>query len=100
MLAISILINVLWLPLIVLCSALAGYIFRSQQILKAKKQVSSLEREMLNNHAEILTLQQEIVKLQSKNSTPKSLVVNMKEVPASEENVEKNAELGVRKKVN
>ena len=100
MLAISFVISVLWLPVVVLISALMGFIFRAYQIDKYKKQISSLEREMLNSHAEILTLQQELVKLQTKNPNSKSLVVSMKETPASEEEKEMMTEQANRKKVN
>jgi hypothetical protein len=89
MLAISISINVIWVPLIVVLSALAGFIFRSERIIKLKKEVSSLEREMLNSHAEILTLQQEIVRAQNKQTNSKSLVVSMKDVQPTDESDER-----------
>jgi hypothetical protein len=88
MLAILFTIDVIWMPFAVIVAAIAGFSLRSAQIRKYKKQVSSLEREMLNSHAEILNLQSEIVKMQSK-STSKTLVVAMKEMPAAtEENTE------------
>lgn len=85
MLAISISINILWLPVLTIISAFIGFAFRSEQLFKLKKQVSSLEKEMLNSHAEILHLQEEMVNLQNKQNNSKSLVVSMKEVPAQEE---------------
>ena len=56
-------ISIFWLPVIVLVSGVLGFLFRSHQIAKSKKRILSLENEMLNNHAEILKLQQELVSL-------------------------------------
>ena len=47
-------------------SALVGFIFRSSQINSLKKRVGELEKEMLQNHAEILTLQKENCELSDK----------------------------------
>lgn len=45
----------------------------------------SLENEMLNNHAEILHLQQELVAVKSEDaSTYKTRVVAMKELPSDD----------------
>jgi hypothetical protein len=88
MLAITITVNVIWIALLGVFSVLTGFVFRSAQIYKLKKQVSSLEREMLNNHAEILHLQEEMVRAQSKGTNPKTLVVAMKDVPSAEESNE------------
>jgi hypothetical protein len=85
MLAISISINIFWLPALVIVSAVLGFAFRSHQITRLKKQVSSLEKEMLNSHAEILHLQEELVRMQNNQNNSKSLVVSMKELPAQEE---------------
>ena len=78
-------INVLWLPLIVLCSAFFGYIFRKATVIKSQKRVLSLENEMLSNHAEILKLQQELATLErsraSQSTTP---VVPMKDAGTDE----------------
>ena len=98
MLAIQFSVNVLWLPLLVALSALCGFAFRSSQIRKFRKQISSLEKEMLNSHAEILKLQEEMVRIH-RNSNTKSLVVAMKDIPAEETN-ENRQDKGPRKKVN
>jgi hypothetical protein len=81
-------------------SVVIGYVFRKQQLHKLKTQISALEREMLNSHAEILSLQQELVRVQSKSSNSKSLVVSMKEVSPSEEDKENLSEIANRKKIN
>lgn len=51
-------IHVLWIPVIIILSVLAGMLFRKVQLKKARNQILSLENEMMNNHAEILRLQQ------------------------------------------
>ena len=85
MLAIEISVNVLWLPFIILFSALAGYTLRSQQIKRSRRRILSLEDEMLNNHAEILKLQEQLAELQKSLATNnKSKVVPMKD-PAQDE---------------
>ena len=79
-------ISLLWLPLIILVSAYAGYIFRSAQLAKARKRILSLENEMLSNHAEILKLQQELVQIEKENNlSTKSRVVLMKDKDAQPE---------------
>jgi hypothetical protein len=98
MLAILFSIDIMWVPLIVVLSLLAGFSLRSHQIKKLKKQVSALEKEMLNSHAEILQMQEEMVRLRQNHSASKSLVVSMKEVPPSDENKEHLKEVTPRKK--
>lgn len=64
MIAIVIKLNLLWIVAGVIILPLAGFIFRSAQIAKEKRNVQSLEREMLDSHAEILSLQEKIATLQ------------------------------------
>ena len=99
MLAILFSIDIMWIPLVIVLSLLAGFSLRSHQIRKLKKQVSSIEKEMLNSHAEILHLQEEMVQLQHKTTASKSLVVSMKEVTPSEETKEHLKEVASIKKV-
>jgi hypothetical protein len=77
--SIEIHMNLLLIPLIMLGSALIGYAFRSHQIKSARYKVAALENEMLKNHAEILTLQKEIARLQNVTADSKTPVVNIKE---------------------
>lgn len=77
-------INVLWLPFIALVAALVGFIVRSNQVKKASQKIASLENEMLRNHAEILSLQKEIVRLQNGLQDSKTRIVNIKELPPEE----------------
>lgn len=78
-------VNVLWLPFIVLGSAILGYLFRKAKLMKSQKRVLSLENEMLSNHAEILHLQQEIAKnLKEKAARSSTPVVPMKDSNSDE----------------
>ena len=78
-------ISIFWLPVIVLISGAVGFLFRSYQITKCKKRILSLENEMLNNHAEILKLQQELVNIKKGEiSGSKTRIVTMKD-PQQEE---------------
>ncbi len=89
-------ISILWLPVIILIAAFAGFSFRSAQIIKSKKRIIYLENEMLRNHAEILKLQQELVEMEKTNGlTHKSRVVPMKDSQQ-----EDNTEAGQKKKLN
>jgi predicted RNase H-like nuclease (RuvC/YqgF family) len=89
-------ISVLWLPVITLISAYAGFYFRSSQIKKSKKRILYLENEMLQNHAEILKLQQELVETEKIYGLGhKSRVVPMKDSQA-----DGNSEAGQKKKSN
>ena len=91
-------ISILWLPLIILVSAYAGYFFRSAQLAKARKRILSLENEMLGNHAEILKLQQEIVQIEKDNNlSTKSRVVLMKD---KDVHPEENPDAAQKKSIN
>lgn len=59
MLAIELSIPVLVLGLLLIGAFAVGFVFRSSQIRSCKKKILELEKEMLNNHAEILELQKE-----------------------------------------
>jgi len=57
-------------PLILLCALIAillisgwaAFLIRHRQLLKLKKQVEDLEKEMLNNHRELVKLETELAK--------------------------------------
>ena len=57
-------------PLILLCvliailllSGWAAFLIRHRQLLKLKKQVEDLEKEMLNNHRELVKLETELAR--------------------------------------
>lgn len=84
MFAIQSSVSILWLPLMALGGAIVGFIFRSRQIEKSKKRILSLENEMLNNHAEILRLQRELVTLEKSLPLNKTRVVSIKDAQFDE----------------
>jgi cell division protein FtsB len=69
-LAIEITLNILWIPLLCLISAIAGFLLRSVLIGKLKKQVWDLEKVGVQRDAEILSLEKEngILQEQLKNN--------------------------------
>jgi len=58
-LAIEITLNILWIPLLCLICAIAGFLLRSAQISKLKDQVWNLEKQGVQRDAEILSLEKE-----------------------------------------
>lgn len=85
MLAIELVIHVLWLPLVIAISVMAGMLFRIVQLKKFRKQVLFLESEMMNNHAEILKLQQKLAPFEKSSAEITTPVVPIKE-QANEDN--------------
>ena len=80
----AIYMNIFWLPVIMLVAGFIGFMVRNAQFKNAKQKIASLENEMLRNHAEILSLQKEIVKLKGGIRDSKTPVVNIKATPAEE----------------
>jgi hypothetical protein len=63
--------NIIGLLAVIAASALAGFILTRRQIGKYRLSVSQLEREMVNNHTEILELQKEYVNMEVKLTSEK-----------------------------
>ncbi len=84
---IEIQLNLLLIPFIVIASALIGFALRSHHIKNLKMKVVSLENEMLQNHAEILTLQKEMAGTNRFSSESKTPVVNIKDNSLVEEKI-------------
>ncbi|RZS72382.1 hypothetical protein EV199_4301 [Pseudobacter ginsenosidimutans] len=63
---ITIPVNVFLLGGALFVAFLIGYMIRSKDLAKSNKKVTSLETEMVSNHAEILNLQKENVELEKK----------------------------------
>ena len=55
--------NLIWILPVCLAFALIGFLFRSNQIGKLRHRIKELEAEMLQNHADILSLQRENTQL-------------------------------------
>ena len=83
LLAIKITIDILWIPLVCIISAIAGFIFRSTQLNKLKEELRLTEKKSLENDAEILSLQKEYMELQEKmkNSPVPVIPITTKENP-------------------
>jgi len=94
-LAIEITLNILWIPLACLISAIAGFILRSVQLNKLKDQVRRLEKQTLQADAEILALQKEngLLQEQLKNNPVPVIPITTKE------NQENLPDTGSRKKL-
>ena len=70
-----------------IASFLVGILVRSRELSKSKKKVTSLETEMVSNHAEILNLQKENVEMEKKL---KSMSIPV--IPMTVQKEEKSAE--------
>jgi RNase P protein component len=64
--SIDISLNFLWIPVIALVFAGMGYALQRNKLRKARKEIMTLENEMLKNHAEILFLQKELANFRAK----------------------------------
>ncbi len=80
-LAIEITVNILWIPLACLISAIVGFIFRSAQLNKLRTQMHRMEIQMRQTDAEILSIQREngFLQDQLKNSTAPVIPITTKE---------------------
>lgn len=89
--------NLIWIvPACAVCG-IAGYAFRSAQLKKLNRRVQELEREMLQNHAEILTLQKENADLLDKLKNPAVPVIPI--TGSGKENTTENPDVASRKKL-
>src|SRR5690348_11900094 len=82
---IEITLNIIWIPIFCLLSALAGFLLRSQQLNKAKRKVFELEKQSLNTDAEILGLHKEITILQDQLKNNSAPVIPIKPKETNEE---------------
>ena len=70
MLTIEFSITVSSLSIIIVTAVMIGFVFRSRQLKKKQIKISELRKEMINNHAYILELQKEFIKLEMKLNDP------------------------------
>ena len=59
----SICLNIFLLGAALVVGFIVGYLFRSRQLTSLQRKINELEREMLNNHAEILELEKQKAEL-------------------------------------
>jgi hypothetical protein len=74
-------INILTLLLVVVVSALLGFLGRQHQLSRKKKQIANLEREMIQAHAELLEMQKEFCEMESRMRDLTSPVIPMIQGP-------------------
>lgn len=74
---ITIPVNLFLLGGALVVSFLVGFMIRSSELAKTKKKVTSLETEMVSNHAEILNLQKEKADMEKKFKSNTSPVIPM-----------------------
>lgn len=62
--------NLIWIVPAVVLFGVAGFLLRSNQLRKLNRRINELESEMLQNHAEILSLQRENTELMNRLKNP------------------------------
>lgn len=98
MLAFQFTINILWLIPVAIIAFIAGLLFRSAQVARARSRVSELDKDLLNSHAEILELHQEKAELERRLKDSPIPVIPIKS-NKEENNPDKLPDVGMRKKL-
>jgi hypothetical protein len=82
-LAIEITLNIFWIPLACLLSAIAGFVLRNSQLHQLREQIRKLEKQNLQADSEILTLQKAngLLQEQIKNNPVPVIPMTTKENP-------------------
>jgi hypothetical protein len=88
MLAIELTLNIFVLAGIIVFSILFGFLIRRNQISSLKKKIIELEKEMLNNHADILELQKAKAILEQNLQASRIPVIPLN--PAKDESADNN----------
>jgi hypothetical protein len=100
MLTIEVSINILVFALIILSAGLAGFSLRGSQVAHLRFKINQLEREILDSHAEILTLEKENVNIETRLQDIKSPVIPIKTaIKEEQEENEKIPDISLRKKL-
>jgi wobble nucleotide-excising tRNase len=93
-------INIVVLGLIVLGAALFGFILRYGQILRCRTKIEELEREVLNNYAEILALEKENSNMETILQDIQSPVIPIKTaIKDEQEETQHVSDMSLRKKL-
>ncbi len=83
-------VNILVLMVLSLVSAFIGYKFKKGMEAKKQSKINQLEKEMVQNHAEILQLQKEYCVMEQKLRDLTKPVISMKITAKEEEQQEEN----------
>jgi hypothetical protein len=71
------------LPLLVI-AALSGFLVRSGQLIRKRRQINELEREMMQAYAELLDTQKDYCELKARLKDEDSPVISIKETKSQE----------------
>lgn len=100
MLSIELTVNIIVFASIILAAGLAGFSIRAKQISKSRARIEELEREVLNNYAEILSLEKENTAMETKLQDFQIPVIPIKTALKDEPSeVEKFPDVSLRKKL-
>jgi hypothetical protein len=99
MLQLPITVNLFLFVGILTFSVFVGFIFRSGKIKSLREKISSLEKEMLMAHAEILDLHRDNVSLEQKLKESSPIPVIPINAVAEEKNADKMPDVSMRKKL-
>ncbi|HTQ63464.1 MAG TPA: hypothetical protein VMI12_01630 [Puia sp.] len=93
-------INIIVFAIVLLVSALVGFSFRSRQMAKSRSKIEELEREILNNYAQILDLEKENTSMESKLQDIEIPVIAMKPaIKEEQEEYQKVPDISLRKQL-
>jgi hypothetical protein len=100
MFAIDFTINIIVLGLIILVAGLIGFGLRYGQISKSRSKIEELERDILNNYAEILSLEKENSNMESILQDIQSPVIPIKTAIKDEQEESQHvSDMSLRKKL-
>jgi hypothetical protein len=92
--------NLIWIIPVCLGFGVAGYVLRTYIIRRLQNRIHELEREMLQNHAEILSLQKENAELSDKlKNNPVPVIPITGANPPKENMTENLPDVSARKKL-
>jgi hypothetical protein len=74
-------IDIYLLAAMLALAMVAGFLLRSHQLAKKKRQIARLEQEMMQAYAEVLEIQKDYCELESKVKEGNSLVIQLKKSP-------------------
>jgi multidrug efflux pump subunit AcrA (membrane-fusion protein) len=77
-------INILVVLPLLIIAALAGFLIRSGQLRRKKRQINELEREMMQAYAELLETQKDYAELKARLKNEDSPVISITETKSQE----------------
>jgi len=77
-------INILVMLPLLLIAALSGFLVRSKQLRRQKRQINELEKEMMQAYAELLEAQKDYCELKARMKDEDSPVISINETKSQE----------------